>query len=239
MFVPAIILGIIGLVCGMLLRQTYGKVKKIKDTPTTDIRYLDTGMFEVKATISESSDVIESPLSKLECVWFCIHIEEYVKRGKNSSWKTKLKISEQGHCILDDGSGECILDLKDIDFEFDKQYSGKSGTLDNPTQEEQAALNRYGMDGENFLGFNRKLRYTEYVLRPGDELYVLGNCEEQQDSELMRMCSSAEQKLFVSDKSEDALISKYNVQLAWQGLLTLGFLGGAAAISILSLLELF
>ena len=60
---------------------------------------------------------------------------------------------------------ECILDLKDIDFEFDKQYSGKSGTLDNPTQEEQAALNRYGMDGENSWDLIQA-RYTEYVLRP-------------------------------------------------------------------------
>lgn len=238
MFIPALVLGFIALIVGMLFKQTYSKVKKIKDTPTTDIRYLDEGYFEVKAAVTENSTFIQSPLSDLECVWFCIHIEEYIKRGKNGSWRTKIKLTEQGRCILDDGSGECLLDLKHIDFDFNTQYSGKSGTLDNPTSEEQAALQKFGIDGETFLGFNRKLRYTEYILRPNDELYILGNCEEQSGSDLMVLRGTSDQKLFVSDKSEDVLIKKHNMQLVWQGGLTLALLAGAAAFSVVAILDL-
>jgi hypothetical protein len=89
--------------------------------------------------------------------------------------------------------------------------------LDNPTEKEKRLLQKYGIDAETFLGFNKKLRYTEYVLRHGDELYVLGSCEEAEGGDEMIMRGSKDDKLFISDKSEEALVSKFQNQLLLQG----------------------
>lgn len=217
--------------------RTHKKIKKMQDTPTTDIRYLDVGEFEVKASISEKSALIVSPLSEVDCVWFCIKVEEYVKRGKRGSWVTRVNLSNQGDCILDDGTGECRLDLFEIDFEFSKEYSGKSGTLDNPTEKEMRVLQKYGMDPESFLGFNKNLRYTEYVLRHDDELYVLGSCEEVKGSDEMIMRGSKDDKLFISDKSEEALVSKFKNQLLLQGLGAGGFLLAALVMFVVAIFQ--
>ena len=193
--------------------KAYKRVQEIKETPTTDIRYLETGRFEIKAEISSESENIQSPLSQSECVWFCLIIKEHVKRGKSSSWVIRANEKRFKKCIVDDGSGKCEVELSHVDFDLGPEYKGKSGTLDNPTDEERNALQNLGLESTSLFGFNRTFKYEEYILQKGDNLYILGNCESQKnsdfDSEIL-LRGSSDEPLFLSDKSEADLISKYD-----------------------------
>lgn len=200
--------------------KIYKRIQKMKKTPTTDIRYLDSGQFEVKARISSLSKKIESPLSQSECVWYSLIIKELVKQGKSSTWKIRANVQKCNLCIIDDGTGTCQVDLSQIDFDLGTNYKGKSGTFDNPTTEEQHALTNVGLDPETFFGFNKTLQYEEYILREGDELYLLGNCKPiPKANNKMLMQGTPEKPLFVSDKSEAELIKKYERKIWGHGFL--------------------
>lgn len=189
--------------------KNYKRVQEVKDTPTTDIRYLENGRFEIQAEIDAESESIESPISQIECVWYALIIKEHVNRGKKSQWVIRKSSRKFKKCILNDGTGKCELDLSQIDFDLGTQYQGNSGTFDDPTDQERNVLLQSGIDPEGVIGFNRNFHYIEYVLRKGDNLYILGNCEEVQDSEYeVRIKGTVDAPIFISNKSEAEVIRK-------------------------------
>ena len=101
------------------------------------------------------------------------------------------------------------------------------------TPEEQQALEKVGLDPKTLFGWNRTFRYEEYILRKGDELYILGNCEPNPKPEYeMVMTGTSEKPLFVSDKSEADLIKKYEGKAWLFGFLIFLFLSLAVAVLI-------
>ena len=203
-------IGIITFFFALEFSKAYERVKEIKDTPTTDIRYLEKGRFEIKADIDTESENIESPLSQIECVWYALIIKERVKRGKKRKWITRATSENFKKCILDDGTGKCEIDLSEINFDLGTQYQGGSGTFDDPTDQERNALQRVGIDPNTLFGFNRTFKYEEYILRQGDSLYILGNCEELYESKYeVLIKGTKDEPIFISDKSESELVRKY------------------------------
>jgi hypothetical protein len=209
---PQIALTIILLVLLVLLAIGYDRARKrykaIKDTETTKIGNLPNGIVEVKAKISAPIP-LRSPLHQSNCVWYCIHIEEHVRRKNNSHWKTRVKDHSQSSCILDDGTGKCLLDVTHLEFEFINKLVGTSGSFDDPSPEEQALLQKYNIDATTFLGTNKKMRYTEYMLTEGEEVYVLGQSEPTNHEYQRVIRGTAQEPVFLSNLSEETLLERY------------------------------
>jgi len=120
----------------------------IQDTPTSRIRSAAQGYVELEgyATASPSSPVF-SPLTHTECVWYQFKVEERETDNKgNTHWKTVRSGTSSHLFLLDDNTGECVIDP-------DKAVV-------------EPAHKRVWTTGD--------YRYTEELIHPHEQLYALG-----------------------------------------------------------------
>lgn len=117
----------------------------ITGTPTSRIASAAQGYVELRGT-GQPMDLqpLQSPLTSASCLWYRYQVEH---RGDNDKWE----LVEQGHSqasfVLDDGSGQCLVDPEGAEIVTRHCRRWSSGDY----------------------------RYVEWTLRPQDKLYVLGN----------------------------------------------------------------
>lgn len=119
--------------------------RSITDTPTSRIATAAQGFVELQGRGRLFGEQpLLSPLTGLPCLWYRFTIEE---RNNDNKWRTVQTGVSDVSFILDDGSGEALVD---------------------PEGAEVITRHR-----ERWMRDNR--RYTEWKLIAGDEIYVLGN----------------------------------------------------------------
>ncbi len=213
------VLGLLACFAIFVCRRNHLKIRQIEGTPTTAIGDLTEGHHEIKGTVSDASTTVSAPMGGEDCVWFCLHVEELVRRGKSRHWVTRGKLTRHGDCFVEDGTGTCQVDLDDADHELVAGPRGTSGTFDDPSESELAALAELGLTSENFLGMNRRFRYQETVLRRGDQLFAQGQCDV--DAYGMAVMSTFhDTRVFFSNKSEESLVRSYK---QWRGVQFVAF----------------
>ncbi|WP_346859294.1 hypothetical protein [uncultured Draconibacterium sp.] len=116
-----------------------------------------------------------APLSKRECAYYYIHVEQKVSSGKSSYWKTLVK--EELSCrfvIREEDSCAYINDnnLKSYIVQ-DRNYS--VGFMNDATENLEQYLHSRGHESEGFLGMNKTLRFNEGVLEKDEEIAVFGH----------------------------------------------------------------
>ena len=132
----------IGLIAWLMALQ---RRRSITDTPTSRIATAAQGFVELQGRGRLFGEQpLLSPLTGLPCLWYRFTIEE---RTNDDKWRTVQTGVSDVSFILDDGSGEAMVD---------------------PDGAEVITRHR-----ERWMRDNR--RYTEWKLIAGDELYVLGN----------------------------------------------------------------
>lgn len=119
-----------------------------------------------------------APFSKRKCVAYEFKIQQRKKRGKNSYWKT-LVDEKNIHDFFISQKGEVAMikpQTNPLNFKMylveDKHVS--SGFLNAPTPEFENLLQAYNINSVSFLGFNKRLRYTERILEVGETATVGG-----------------------------------------------------------------
>jgi hypothetical protein len=207
-------------------RSNLRKAKRIEDTPTSPIRNVSEGFVEVKGRVRGKGQ-LESPLSKKACVYYRFHVEEHVRRGKNSYWRTVVDDKQDAGCLLEDASQAAIgVNLLAAELVLEPDNHAKSGLFNDAPAELEATLHeRYGKTSQGWV-FNKAMRYTETMLEEGDEVYVLGTAVRRGSETLI----DKEGDLFiVSDRTEDALTksfhSKKMVSGVFCGLFAVGGIG--------------
>ena len=101
------------------------------------------------ASVIESKRALRSPLSKQSCVWYRHLIEEKRGSGKNVRW---VRVSDDTESVLfycQDQEGELLIDPRRADMITRHKEVKRSGSM----------------------------RYSEWLLKPGDELYAIGQAE--------------------------------------------------------------
>lgn len=155
---------------------------RIAETETTQLRDLAPGPVEVKGSASPAEDAtaLESPFSGAEALAVRVEVEE----RQDGNWNTIFEDERAEPLLVDDGTGEVPverpsaggLDLEGTETEV--------GVDDEPP----AAVRRY-VENEPALevpdrrsmgpvSVGERRRYTEGVLEPGDDVYVLGAARE-------------------------------------------------------------
>ena len=118
-----------------------------------------------------------APLSLRECVHYYIHIEEKRSSGKNSYWKTLIEESNSCNFLIHDGSSFAHISDKNIKSYIVQDRSYTSGFMNDASANLERYLHLKGYESENFLGFNKSMRYKEGVLEIGEEIAVYGKAQ--------------------------------------------------------------
>lgn len=119
--------------------------RAIANTPTTRIGSAPQGYVELAGEAGHAGDPVYSPVTGLPCVWYrCL-----TERADSGDRNRYHHVSEDESCasiLLDDGSGEVLIDPEGAQIEA----------------------------GEESVTTRGDYRYTEWLILPGQKLFVLG-----------------------------------------------------------------
>lgn len=186
------------------------KLSKFKPKRITQIRTNE--LTKISGKVLQVSEPFIAPYSKRKCVAYIFKVKQKVNSGKSSHWKTLVK-KENIQDFFIEQNGELVMvkpSMKNNNYISymveDKTVS--SGVFNNPTSEFKKVLNDLGIEHENWLGFNRTLKYTERVIEIGETITVGGIAKWKQlkapieghnHSKVAALESSSEQKIIITD----------------------------------------
>lgn len=153
-----------------------GKKRLVENIPTSKIRSVAMGLVEIFGeAVPAEGQTLKSPFSGRECVYYRYTVEEYRSNGKHSYWSTVKKGDSGKMFYLRDSTGHVMVDPKGADVDIPKDYEfNSSGFGGGPPETIVRFLDGNNIRHKGFLGFNRKMRFREYYIAPGDKVYVMG-----------------------------------------------------------------
>ena len=167
----AIIL-VIASIAGFFFAFKFMNSKRIiEDTPTSKIRSAAQGYLELigHGYLMEGQP-ITSPLTGTSCTWYDFKVEEHRQSGKNSKWVTIRKGTSDELFLIKDETGQCIIDPEGAQVTVVNKsvwYGSSSNPMAGPSSKRKS--------GFFSLSFgNKRYRYTEKLLHPGESLYAIG-----------------------------------------------------------------
>jgi len=150
-----------------------------------------------------------------KCIFYWIKIEQKKSSGKSSHWKT-IVTKENIQDFFIETNGEMIIvspKLNPKNFRshlvIDKNIS--SGTFNDASPRFTRVLDSFNIESTGFLGFNKKLRYSEGIMEIGERITVAGIANwktlkepipEYPYSKIMALEDSVNQKLIITDLPE-------------------------------------
>ncbi|MDD5247717.1 MAG: hypothetical protein PHY45_01945 [Rhodocyclaceae bacterium] len=121
--------GLIAAISLIAWTSTYRRARAIDDTPTAKIASAAQGYTELLGRgRALGGTPVTSPLKHLPCLWY----RYLVERRRNDNWERESSGESDASFIIDDGSGECLVDpagaeilpaLKDAWTECDRRYT--------------------------------------------------------------------------------------------------------------------
>jgi hypothetical protein len=160
-----------------LLRRRHA----ITGTPTSRIATAAQGYVELQGQgLPLDINPLHSPLTGASCLWYRYQVEQ---RKNNDEWEL-LEQAESHTCfVLDDGSGQCLVDPEGAEILTHHRKRWNDGDC----------------------------RYVEWTLRPQDKVYVLGNFVTQHASQ--GLDASADVKALLAEWKRDqaALLRRFDL----------------------------
>ena len=150
----------------------------IENLPTSKIRSLAMGLVEVKGEVQKHKKLLHAPLTNLECVYYDMSIMRYQKKGKGSGWVTIRDDKAFNSFFIKDETGRVLIEPKNADVVLTPVCKHETGIGKPPLPEYlEAYAMQHQLPLKNFMGLPERLLFTEYVIRPAAELYVLGTAK--------------------------------------------------------------
>lgn len=158
---------------------------------------------------------ILSPLSNKNCLLWKVKVEEQHTRKGNSYWTTVYENTSNSNFVVSDDTGEIPISVRGIDLDLNGDTFDGTGYL-------RDAIEKMGVETTGFLGFDKTLRATEYLVNPDDEIFINGEIELKDGCKTIT--SGTTQKLLISGQSEQALLSSLyrSVILITLGIIVVG-----------------
>lgn len=153
------------------------------------------GLAEVAGeVIHRDAEGLRGPVSDRACVFYRYRVQEYWSSGKNSRWVTVKEETATQRFYLRDETGQVLVDATGANVEI---------PIDTEVEPKTAGTKR--------------IRFQEYLLEPGDHLYILGTAGDnpevaeavgtQNVEDIMIQRGTRKNCYFISDSSERALLS--------------------------------
>jgi hypothetical protein len=210
--------------CIWILFQGFKKFRLgriIEDLPTSKARSVALGLVEVFGEVNvRNKDKLISPFTKEDCVYYEYKIEEYKKEGEHSRWITMMHEKKAVPFYLKDDTGTVLVDLQNANVNIVKDNLFDSGLGKNPPQCVQEFLKEKSINYEGWLGFNKRMKFTEAYIEPDTIMYVLGTAENYSSAKgtpdlgdgIVIKKSKEDMILIASDKPEREIVSQIKLQ---------------------------
>ncbi len=89
------------------------KIKRlIENVPTSKARSVAMGLVELKGKIENRNKTLTDPFDGKDCVYWHIHIQQYMKRGKRRTWVTRHKAKKYVPFYLTDQTGSVLVNMQ-------------------------------------------------------------------------------------------------------------------------------
>lgn len=167
------------------------------------------------AKINGSVEIVDkpliAPLSKRECAYYHVVVEENVSSGKSSHWETLIEEEDSCQFVIRDGRSCAYIDDENIKSYIVDDWKSSSGFMNDADDFLEEYLQAHGYKSENFLGLNKTIRYREGVLEQGERIAVLGKGEwksasqcnlSENFSRILVISSPDEGNVYLSDAPE-------------------------------------
>jgi hypothetical protein len=158
-----------------LAYRNFKKSRLIEDMPTSLIRSASQGFTELIGIGKPHGKHLSAPLTATPCLWWYYAIEQYKSSGKSSSWVKLESGSSELPFNIDDGSGLCqvLPEGADLTARHNKKWQGR---LRHPLGETgKKSTSTLGRLLSTNIGFGKRYRYTERLIKEHDPLYILGH----------------------------------------------------------------
>ncbi len=199
--------------------------------PTSKIKSLSMGFVEIKGKVKEAEVLLKSPLNQMSCVYYNLHIEKWVRRGKNSSWQTIFNKTKKSLFYLIEDSEKILIDIQGAEINFKKDIDIKTGDFKSMPNYIKIFFEKEDIVKKS-LGIKNKLRIREIYIKPNDELYIMGTI--MKNNKLDSIKDSGNFKIgksfnfpyfYISDFTEKEILSQLSWKIPFQifcgGILTL------------------
>ncbi len=145
----------------------------IADTPTSRVRSAAQGyvQFAGHGLLMPKAEN-KAPLSGIPCAWWRYKIEERRQSGRSRSWTTIQSDTSALPFILDDGTGQCLVDPRGAEV-FPGAKDVWYGDTEWPEMRLPKGQGFMGQLGDWVASWGR-YRYTEYRIRPHEPLLAVG-----------------------------------------------------------------
>jgi len=137
-------LGLIAVLSVFTWASAYRRARAISDTPTARVGSAAQGYTELRGIGKPLGGTpLLSPLSSLPCLWFRYLVE---RKDKESRWINESSGESDASFLVDDGSGECLVDPEGAEMQISRKDTWTRGNH----------------------------RYTEWLLIERSPVYALG-----------------------------------------------------------------
>jgi len=208
----------LGLALGLLL-FTYGfsiwrQKRLIENIPTSKVRSLAMGLVEVCGQ-AQPKVLLPSPITATQCLYYRFLIERYERRGRSSQWVVVSQGASTNFFYVDDGTGRILVDPVEAEINLNKDYSYTG----------HDSLGAATSFFKNSGLFGQRMRYSEWYILPGDQIYVMGTVTKWKDAYQDRKFALAEkikelkadgERLKQFDLDQDGRIDAQEWELARQ-----------------------
>ncbi|MCK4903565.1 MAG: hypothetical protein KAS35_02665 [Candidatus Marinimicrobia bacterium] len=176
---PNILMPIGGIIVGIILffagLKWFSYKRLIENIPTSKIRSIAMGLVEIFGkVIPIEKNLLLSPFSNTECVYYKYTVERWVKRDNRHHWQVVNSGKTSLPFKLQDNTGSVLIDPVGANIDI-KTKTFSSDTGHDPPLIIQNFLNINNLNYEGFFGINYRMRYRESIIIPSESLYVIGS----------------------------------------------------------------
>ncbi len=165
-------------------RRSFIRARLIEDMPTSRVRSASQGYVELSGLAKVQGNPLTAPLTAQPCLWWRYTIERHEQSGKSSSWNTVDKGTSTEPFFMTDGTGICRVDPNGAEIHclHKRVWRGSTRLPETAVLTYQpGVLERLSSPIFSTGKFSSgkfssgDYRYTEYVIKDGDPLYLLGH----------------------------------------------------------------
>jgi len=186
--------------------------RKLKKLPAQKIySFTDGAIGKVSGKVELTGSPLIAPLSGRRCAYYHVLVEQLVSTGKSSHWKKLIEEEVAGPFGIRDGSSCARVEGTNVISYIvdDRKYN--SGFMEDATEVLVRYLEKHGHKSENFMGFNKRLRFREGLLEEGETIAVMGTAYREHPAidqwsddfgKVLVFRSSKESPVYLSDDPE-------------------------------------
>ncbi|HEX5646760.1 MAG TPA: GIDE domain-containing protein [Nitrospira sp.] len=198
----------------------------IECIPTSPIRSLALGLVEIHGRAEPEAELLTSPFGGLPCVFYAYTVEEQIRSGKHTRWKTIANGTSEQPFFVRDTTGRVLVVPLGANLMLPDERSTRTSWLGELPPLAASGLSRLGITAHGWMG-DKTLRCRESFILPDESIYVLGTALEHHgmghhtaNESRLYIGSSRDHAFILSDRSEKDLLSR----LTWE--MWAGFIGG-------------